>query len=334
MKSIDAYWYSQNPVAWLLLPVSAIYCLLVFLRRALYKTGLLKSYKLPVPVIIVGNITVGGTGKTPLLIALTTLLQQQGYRPGIVSRGYGGTVTGERLVKESDDAHMIGDEPCLILKRTGCPLVVGRDRVAAAQLLLAKSDCNVILSDDGLQHYRMQRDVEIAIVDKSRQYGNGYCLPAGPLRETVSRLKQVDMVVNHCSDAESCHAENHSLHFSLRFLDAINLKTGERRSIESFNVQPVHAVAGIGHPERFFKQLQKNELEIISHTFADHHKFTAADFVFADDTPVLMTEKDAVKCHGLPAENLWYVPVDAAFSEDLQQQFLSSVDVLIPKQPA
>ncbi|MDA3869274.1 MAG: tetraacyldisaccharide 4'-kinase [Gammaproteobacteria bacterium] len=334
MRPINAYWYSQNPVAWLLLPISVIYCLLVFLRRALYKTGLLKSYKLPVPVIIVGNITVGGTGKTPLLIALTTLLQQQGCRPGIVSRGYGGTVTGERLVKESDDAHMIGDEPCLILKRTGCPLVVGRDRVAAAQLLLAKSDCNVILSDDGLQHYRMQRDVEIAIVDKNRQYGNGYCLPAGPLRETVSRLKQVDMVVSHCSDANSSVTPSHSPHFSLHFLDAINLKTDESRNIESFSVQPVHAVAGIGHPERFFKQLRKNGLEVIAHTFADHHEFTAADFVFDDDCPVLMTEKDAVKCQGLPAENLWYVPVDAGLSKGLQQQFLSSIDVLIPKEPA
>lgn len=334
MKSIDAYWYSQNPVAWLLLPVSAIYCLLVFLRRTLYKTGLLKSYKLPMPVIIVGNITVGGTGKTPLLIALVALLQQQGYRPGIVSRGYGGSVKGERLVKESDDAHMIGDEPCLILKRTGCPLVVGRDRVAAAQLLLANSDCNVILSDDGLQHYRMQRDVEIAIVDKNRQYGNGYCLPAGPLRESVSRLKQVDMVVSHCSNAESAGATNHNLHFFLQFLDAINLKTGETRHIENFSTHPVHAVAGIGHPERFFRQLQKNELEIIAHAFADHHKFTAADFVFDDDYPVLMTEKDAVKCLGLPAENLWYVPVDAGLSEALQQQFLSSVDALVAKEPS
>ncbi len=334
MKSIDAYWYSQNPVAWLLLPVSAIYCLLVFLRRALYKTRLIKSYKLPVPVIIVGNITVGGTGKTPLLIALVAMLQQKGYRPGVVSRGYGGSVTGERLVKESDDAGMIGDEPCLILKRTGCQLVVGRDRVAAAQLLLTKSDCNVILSDDGLQHYRMQRDVEIAIVDKNRQYGNGYCLPAGPLRETVSRLKQVDMVVSHCSDAESAGSTNQSLHFSLQFLDAINLKTGETRSIESFSTQPVHAVAGIGHPERFFNQLKKNDLEVITHAFADHHKFTAADFMFDNDYPVLMTEKDAVKCQGLSAENLWYVPVDAGLSQGLQQHFLSSIDALIPKEPA
>lgn len=325
MKRIDAYWYSQNPVAWLLLPVSAVYCLLVFVRRFFYRAGLFKSFKLSVPVVIVGNITVGGTGKTPLLIALSERLKQQGYRPGIISRGYGGDFTGEHQVTESDPAAMIGDEPYLISKRSHCPLVVGRDRVAAAQLLLANSDCNIILSDDGLQHYRLARDIEIAIIDTSRQFGNGFCLPSGPLRETLSRLKQVDLVVDHCADIDA-GGENY---FSLQFSMAVNLKTGDRRNVGDFNNAPVHAVAGIGHPQRFFNQLRRSGLELVEHAFPDHYQFSSADLIFDDDSPVLMTEKDAVKCQPFCTERLWYVPVDAVLSEPLQQRFLDMVYDLV-----
>jgi len=321
MKRIDAYWYSQNPVAWLLLPVSTLYCLLAFTRRLCYRTGILKSYKLPVPIIIVGNITVGGTGKTPLLIALCELLKQQGYRPGVVSRGYGGDFHGERLVETGDQANVIGDEPFLISRRSRSPLVVGRDRVAAAQLLLDKSDCNIILSDDGLQHYRLRRDIEIAIVDASRQFGNGFCIPSGPLRETVSRLEQVDIVVDHFSGT----APGREYNFSLQFNDAINLKTGESRSIENFIGAPVHAVAGIGHPSRFFNQLRTSRVEVIEHDFPDHHQFTSSDLSFGDEFQVLMTEKDAVKCRQFSTERLWYVPVDAKLSDHFQQQLLSRV---------
>jgi len=324
MKRIDTYWYSQNPVVWLLLPVSAIYCLLVFLRHVFYQTGIFKSYKLSTPVIIVGNITVGGTGKTPLLIALCDFLKQQGYRPGIVSRGYGGEFVGEHWVDENDDASIIGDEPYLILKRTQCPLVVGRDRVAAARLLLDKSDCNIILSDDGLQHYRLQRDIEIAIVDTGRQFGNGFCLPSGPLRERVSRLKKVDIVVDHCTDDAACRDDN----FSLKFSDAINLKTHETRSVESFKEYPVHAVAGIGHPSRFFNQLKNNGLDVVTHDYPDHHKFSNSDLSFDDDYPVLMTEKDAVKCQSFLADNLWSVPVNANLSEYFCQQLLARLHQL------
>lgn len=321
MKRIDAYWYSQNPVVWLLLPVSAIYCLVVFLRRFFYKVRIFKSYKLSVPVVIVGNISVGGTGKTPLLIALCELLKQQGYRPGIVSRGYGGEFDGEHLVAENDTVKVIGDEPYLISKRTNCPLVVGRDRVAAAQLLLDKSDCNIILSDDGLQHYRLKRDIEIAIIDDNRQFGNGFCLPSGPLRETVSRLKSVDIVIDHCSKLKQ-----NTNSFALQFADAINLVSAEKKSVEHFKGRTLHAVAGIGHPERFFNQLKNNDLEVVEHAFPDHHVFSNDDLIFSDDRQILMTEKDAVKCQGFANNLLWYVPVNAVLSECFHQKFLSKVN--------
>lgn len=323
MKRIDAYWYSQNPVAWLLLPVAAFYCLIVFIRRVFYRTGIFKSFKLSVPVIIVGNITVGGTGKTPLLVALCELLKSQGYKPGVISRGYGGDFEGEHLVDDSDSADVIGDEPCLIHARTRCPLVVGRDRVAAAELLLSESDCDIILSDDGLQHYRLQRDVEIAIVDTNRQFGNGFCLPSGPLREPASRLNQVDIVVDHGSARDADAKEEY---FFLKFSDAVNLQTNETMSIESFKGVPVHAVAGIGHPKRFFDQLRRVGLEVIEHDYPDHHKYISSDLVFNDNYNVLLTEKDAVKCQDFSVESLWYVPVSAELSKSFRQNLLSKLE--------
>ena len=323
MKRIDAYWYSQNPVAWLLLPVAAFYFLIISIRRFFYRSGVFKSFKLPVPVIIVGNISVGGTGKTPLLVALCELLKSQGYKPGVISRGYGGNVEGERLVNDSDRAEHIGDEPCLIHARTRCPLVVGRNRVAAAKLLLSKSDCDIILSDDGLQHYRLQRDIEIAIIDTARQFGNGFCLPSGPLREPVSRLAQVDLVVDHCPASEECLAEDN---FSLQFSDAINLKSNQAMSMDTFKGAAVHAVAGIGHPQRFFDQLSRAGLEVIEHAYPDHHKYISGDFVFDNDLDVLMTEKDAVKCQDFSSERLWYVPVSAELSSSFRQKLLHKVN--------
>ena len=326
MKRIDAYWYSQNLVAWLLLPLTAFYCLLVFVRRFFYRTQIFKSFELPVPVIVVGNISVGGTGKTPLLISLCELLKQQGYRPGIVSRGYGGDFEGEHLVIKDDEAKQTGDEPYLISRRTDCPIVVGRNRVAAAQLLLKESDCNIILSDDGLQHYRLGRDIEIAIIDRSRQFGNGFCLPSGPLRESVSRLNDVDFVVDHVVDLDKeCNS------FALQFSDVINLKTTEIKPVSHFHDVQVHAVAGIGHPSRFFNQLKNNGLDVIEHDFPDHYVFTQQDLMFNDDSPVLMTEKDAVKCQEFSGDNLWYVPVNAILSETFHQQFLSKVNALAEK---
>jgi tetraacyldisaccharide 4'-kinase len=313
MRSLDEYWYNQNLFAWLLLPVSWIYCVLALSRRFLYKKRLLKSYSVSVPLIVIGNISVGGTGKTPLLIALCELLVKQGLQPGIVSRGYGGSFSGEQLVSENDTAEHVGDEPFLMAQRTQCPVAVGNDRVAAAELLLRHHSCDVILSDDGLQHYRMQRDFEIAVVDVNRQLGNGFCLPAGPLREPAGRLQSVDMVVHH---GRSANANS----FVLEFMDAVNLVTGETRPIESFKDSAVHAIAGIGHPERFFEQLAQAGLRIIKHPFPDHYAYKKSDLVFDDndnDKVLLMTEKDAVKCKAYTVGNCWYVPVAARLSDGL-----------------
>ncbi len=325
MKTLDAYWYSQNPLAWILLPVSWLYCSLVLLRRFLYRTGLLKSYKIPVPLIVIGNISVGGTGKTPLLIALCELLKKQGIRPGIVSRGYGGNFTGEQLIDESDTPSSIGDEPFLIAQRTQCPVAVGKNRVAAAELLLRHHSCDVLISDDGLQHYRMRRDIEIAVIDVDRQFGNGYCLPSGPLREPVGRLKQVDLVVHH-------GLTTHNNSFVLEFSEAVNLVTGETRSVASFSHAPVHAVAGIGHPERFFEQLTKAGLKLIKHAFPDHHVYTKSDLNYDESNgkkSLLMTEKDAVKCKAFAIENSWAVPVTAKLSGDLISNVVTKIKGVI-----
>ena len=196
MKRLDHYWYSQNPVSWLLLPVTALFCLISILRRALYRLGVLKQFNAPVPVIVIGNISVGGTGKTPLLIELCQQLITMGYKPGVISRGYGGhSVHWPVSVTSDSSAAIVGDEPLLIHCRSGCPVVVGPDRKADIDLLLSRHECDLILSDDGMQHYRMGRSAEIAVIDGTRGFGNGYCLPSGPLREPVSRLKTVDMIV-------------------------------------------------------------------------------------------------------------------------------------------
>jgi tetraacyldisaccharide 4'-kinase len=317
MKRLDRFWYSQNPLVWSLLPLSWLYCLLALIRRRLYVSGVIASERLPVPVVIVGNISVGGTGKTPLLIALCDLLQRRGLSVGVVSRGYGAENTGVHVLADGDDPRVCGDEPLLIRQRTGCPVVIGRDRVAAANRLLEIAACDVILSDDGLQHYRLRRDVELAVVDAQRGFGNAYCLPAGPLREPVSRLHRVDLVVWH----RQAVVDEAEIGFCLAFDDAVNLATGKTRPLADFSGQHVHAVAGIGFPPRFFRQLQAAGLDVIEHAFADHHVYREPELDFGDDLPVLMTEKDAVKCRGMRLHGLWKVPVNAKLSQALRQSF-------------
>jgi tetraacyldisaccharide 4'-kinase len=318
MNRLDHYWYSQNLVAWLLLPLSWLFCVVSMLRRFMYVNGMLPAHSMSVPVVIIGNISVGGTGKTPLLIALCEYLCQQGFRPGVVSRGYGAAMSGRQPVSVGDDAVACGDEPVLIKQRTGCPVVIGSDRVAAAKMLLAENDCDVILSDDGLQHYRLKRDIEIAVVDTKRRFGNGFCLPAGPLREPVTRLRKVNMIVHH-GDTDDIYR------FSLEFEEAVNLSTGKTRNLDLFAGVTVHALAGIGHPDRFFNQLRTRGIELIEHALPDHHAYTRADIEFADHFPILMTEKDAVKSQRLlpdmktgdAIENIWAVPVSAKISDKL-----------------
>jgi tetraacyldisaccharide 4'-kinase len=290
-----AFWARRGAIAWLLWPVSLLFGLAVFLRRILYFLHLLKSEHPGLPVIVVGNLTVGGTGKTPLVIWIAELLARNGWTPGVISRGYGGAATAPRAVTIAADPREVGDEPVLIARRSGCPVWVGPDRVQVAALLRrAEPKVDVLISDDGLQHYRLRRDLEIAVVGG---FGNGFLLPAGPMREPRSRLKTVDRVI------ENMPLEGDTVH---RMSDA-----RERQPLKAFAGQKVHAVAGIGDPNRFFAQLAQAGLSVVPHPFPDHHPFTAKDLEFGDDAPVLMTEKDAVKLRSAPRPNWWVLPVAA-----------------------
>lgn len=320
MVKIESIWYGSNPLKWVLMPVSGLFSLLVKLRRACYRWGVLYAYRLPVPVIVVGNITAGGTGKTPLTLWLVDFLREQGYKPGIISRGYGGTSTHwPQLVSADSDSEQVGDEAVLLATRAGCPMAVGPDRVAAGELLLNESDCNIILSDDGLQHYRLERDVEIAVVDGIRREGNGLMLPAGPLREPIERLASVDAVVVNGGRA---HRGEFAMCLQGRRLE--NLSDSEwTKDLAELAGKQVHALAGIGNPGRFFTALQQAGLDVIEHPFPDHHRFTAQDVQFDDFLPVLMTEKDAVKCRGFASERMWVLPVSATLGEVFARRLIT-----------
>ncbi|WP_455205802.1 tetraacyldisaccharide 4'-kinase [Kaarinaea lacus] len=324
MKSIDQYWYQPSLISLLLLPLSWLFCLLVFLRRGLFKLGLLKSYALPVPVIVVGNISVGGTGKTPLVVSVVQHLKSQGYKPGIVSRGYGGRATSwPQSVQADSDPQQVGDEPVLLARRAQCPVVVSPQRVQAAHALLEQYDCDVIISDDGLQHYALRRDIEIVVVDGERRFGNSRCLPAGPLREPVSRLSRVDFIVANGA------AVNGEFSMQLLMQDAVNLlKPQQSAAVDDFSSQKVHAVAAIGNPQRFFKQLKNQHIDLIEHAFADHFAFSAEDLDFQDDLPVLMTEKDAVKCQGFANSLHWCVPVVAKIENNFLNKLIQQLRLI------
>ena len=319
------YWYQPNVFFWLLLPLlwplSLLYCFITTVRRKLYQLNIKKSVSSQVPVVVVGNIVVGGSGKTPLLISLCEYIQRQGYKPGVVSRGYGGSVTGVKQLSENDTADLVGDEPLMIFQRTKTPVVVGADRVAAVSHLLQNNQCDIVFSDDGLQHYRMRRDLEIAVVDSSRRFGNGFCLPAGPLREPVSRLKDVDMVVYNGKKAVT----SGQCYYQLDIIGLNKLTGEESRLLSSFTKEPVHAVAGIGNPARFFEQLSNNGVDVIEHAFPDHYVYQQHDFSGWDKDCIIMTEKDAVKCRHLSLSNAWVVSVTAVFSETLETRLASDL---------
>jgi tetraacyldisaccharide 4'-kinase len=309
---VERHWSRLTPLSALLYIPSALFQGVVALRRVAYRASILPSRRLPAPVIVVGNITVGGTGKTPLVLWLTNFLQHHGMRPGIVSRGYGAQTREPMRVTRSADAGRVGDEPLLLAQRSGCPVWVGQDRAAAGEALLrAHSECNVIVSDDGLQHYALQRDIEIAVVDGARGFGNGLMLPAGPLREPVSRLDTVDaVVVNGLAHAFETHARAHPM--KLEGHEFRNLLNPDQ-AIEPADLrrQRIHAVAGIGNPQRFFAHLETLGLRFQGHAFADHHRFTADDLAFKDADAIVMTEKDAVKCAAFATEKHWALRVDA-----------------------
>ncbi len=275
--------------------------------------------RLPSPVVVVGNITAGGTGKTPLTLALVDALRKQGYRPGVVSRGYGGSQREPMLLGESPSPTQVGDEPCLI-RASGVPVAVGRDRPAAAQLLL-DAGCNVVIADDGLQHYRLARTVEICVIDGERRFGNARLLPAGPLREPLDRLEKVHFLV--CNGGVPRDAE---IPMRLQGGTVQALSDGHEQSIASFAGTRVHAVAAIGNPQRFFSSLVDQGLDVIPHPFPDHHAFAPDDLVFGDDLPVLMTDKDAVKCRAFAQPHWWSAPIRAELPSDFYDALFARLE--------
>jgi tetraacyldisaccharide 4'-kinase len=325
MHVIETFWYRIRPAHLLLVPLSLIYRAVITLRRALYRSGHLASERLPVPVIVIGNVTVGGTGKTPLVIWVAQYLIAQGYRPGIITRGYGGSEALQEVGANSDP-RSAGDEPVLLARRAASPVFAGRKRADAGRALLASHpECDVIISDDGLQHYALVRDVEIAVVDGERRFGNGWLLPAGPLREAVARLSQTDAVVINGATGIA-HIRTAQFRMQLvgdSFANVAKPKT--RAPAEAFRNKSLHAIAGIGHPERFFAQLEALGLNVRAHAFPDHHAFSAFDLAFAGDAIVLMTEKDAVKCAAFARENWWYLPVDAELEPALGNLILAKL---------
>jgi len=323
---LDSLWYQNSPLSLVLAPLGWLYCTAAILRSAAYRIGIARVDRVGVPVIVVGNISVGGTGKTPLVIWIVDLLISRGLRPGIVSRGYRGKSNNwPQQVRADGDPIMVGDEPVLLARATGCPVVADPNRARAARSLLAHAECDVIVSDDGLQHLAMGRDVEVAVIDGVRRHGNGRCLPAGPLREPVSRLKSVDLVVANGGGFGG------EFHMRLNAGDAKSLTQEElSRPLDGFRGVPVHALCGIGLPERFFDTLERAGLELIRHQFPDHHGFCAADIAFDDEIPVLMTEKDAVKCRRFADSRHWCIPVQTELPEAFGERLLSLLGARAP----
>ncbi len=318
---LQSLWYGRSLLYLPLLPLTMLYAGVGAGRRALYRRGTLPSLAIEVPVVVVGNITVGGTGKTPVTVWLADQLRRRGFRPGIVSRGYGGVV-GDLPVQANanSDPDIVGDEPLLLATRSRCPVVVHPDRVAAADEL-ARIGVDVIISDDGLQHYRLQRDYEIVVIDGARGLGNGWQLPAGPLREPRSRLELVDKVLVHCDSRNAMELSSLDLPvepatFHLVGHDLTSVNGSSSVSFDEMRGKRVHAVAGIGNPERFFRALEEQGLEVVRHPFPDHATFNERDLAYDEPHDIVMTEKDAVKCRKFASDRLWYVPVDVAMHDE------------------
>jgi tetraacyldisaccharide 4'-kinase len=316
---LERLWYEERPGPSLLAPLAWAYAALSGARRGAYRAGLLRPRALTRPVVVVGNLTVGGTGKTPLTVYLAQQLGAARLKVGIVSRGYGRHGVGARNVQADSDWRDVGDEPVILARRTGCPTMVAADRVAAARTLIARG-AEVILADDGLQHLALARACGIVVIDGSRGFGNGRLLPAGPLREPPAALSRADIVVVNGDPTHASLAPGRlpadALHMKLVAQPAVRLDgRGVPCELSAFRGRRVHAVAGIGNPQRFFRELSAHGIEVLAHPFPDHHPFTARELAFPDELPVLMTEKDAVKCTPFANARLWCVPVSAAFSE-------------------
>ena len=318
-------WYKNNLSYKVLMsplwPVSKLFQILVWIRTYLFRIKLFKQYRFKVPVIVVGNITVGGTGKTPLVMYIANMLQQAGFKPGIVSRGYKGRLSNQVLAVDTFlTPQDVGDEPLLMAKKSICPVVIAKKRAKAVAYLLNNFEVDIVISDDGLQHYALARNIEIAVMDESRGVGNGFCLPMGPLRESKSRLRSVDIVVNN---GIKNNLKDYTMRISAEstvysLADANNLV-----NLDSFKGQLVHAIAGIANPNKFFNLLQESGIRLVKHAFPDHYLFTAKDVSFTDNLPIIMTEKDAVKCAGFATSKHWVLPIKVSLSNQFNEKIIS-----------
>jgi tetraacyldisaccharide 4'-kinase len=341
--ALQRIWYAQTSPSWWLRLLEQPFKAVVAARRRHFAQGSQAVTCFEVPVVVIGNLSVGGTGKTPVVIELARALVSRGVRCGVITRGYGGRRGGGvallhtiNATRQPDPA-LHGDEPALIARSTGVLVAVGVDRVAAAAALIERG-VDIVLSDDGLQHYRLGRSLEIAVVDGARGLGNAHLLPAGPLREPPARLREVDWIIVNGTPSSRCLEQigqvapsRDLLRFDLVADDAIALGRGgaepvARRPLASFAGAPVHAVAGIGHPARFFAMLRAAGLEVIEHPFADHHRFVASDLAFTTPGEILMTEKDGVKCERLGGVAGWQVPVRAQFEPAGWEQLLLQIE--------
>jgi tetraacyldisaccharide 4'-kinase len=327
-------WYRKSYWYIIFLPLSWLFFVLILIRKYLFKKLSKSLYQPPCPVIIVGNITVGGTGKTPFIIWLANYLTAKNLKVAILSRGYGGAVNDIPIeVSKNSDVDIAGDESVIIATKTNCIVMVHPDRNLSCKYL-SKRKIDLIICDDGLQYYKLKRDYEIAIIDQKRMFGNGQLLPAGPLREPISRLKNVNLELSQISmssDKDNC--ENSYTNINTFYLTgdvAINIDSRERRLLSDFMNKKIHAVAGIGYPARFFSLLERKNLIIEKHYFRDHQKYSSNELSFNDDLDILMTEKDAVKCKKLKNDRLWYVPVDLMFDENYQT-WLIDIENLVKK---
>lgn len=320
-------WYRGHPALVLLRPLEALFRCVVRRRRERFLRGEGDIYRAPVPVVVVGNITVGGTGKTPLILWLIEACRRHGLRVGVVSRGYGAKPPHlPWRVTADQSAEQAGDEPLLIVQRTGVPLAIDPDRPRAVRALLEAQPLDLILCDDGLQHYRLARDLELVLIDAARGLGNGRCLPAGPLREPAERLASVDALLHNGAgeDPPGGYA------FRLQPSALVHLGTGERRPLGHFLPgTAVHALAGIGNPRRFFATLEALHWRPIPHAFADHARYRAEQLRFSPALPVVMTEKDAVKCRAFAPADCWYLAVDAVPSPAFVDWFDAALDRLL-----
>jgi tetraacyldisaccharide 4'-kinase len=328
-RVLERIWYSRSAIALILWPVGALTALATVVRRKLYLSGVLESRGIDAYVVVVGNISVGGTGKTPVAIWLAHELRAHGYRVGVICSGYGGEARSwPQLVTGQSDPVAVGDEAVMLAQRAACAVVAGPDRVAAAERLLSEEAVDIILSDDGMQHYRLRRNFELAVVDGTRALGNRMCLPVGPLREPAIRLRSVDAVVVNDGDWGGVDL----FRFEMIPLYARSLTSGEQKSLSDFRGQRVHAVAAIGNPDRFFDWLEKQGIVVERHPMRDHAEILTENLAFDDSLPVLLTEKDAVKCRQIANANVWFVVADVRFTAQSGDRLLRLITQSVERQ--